>query len=330
MISSISVSLRPEDIRSYRNLRLQLGKLALKRFKSLTEDGCVPLHIETRGGDVSLSIFPAYSTSSKPPPFLQLPPKMLGKPAAIMAEPGKKPLDHGIQGRCVDGIKLAVRSMSVVGNSISMQVSRMLWDQILALDGLGFDEIAHLEALRLDTNTHVIAMERNWQILLVGRRSMEPGEARAGATTLSAPSGTNAQWTLPVNGCVDHGLMMRSRPCQVWKDNSLKEFEEELGVFDATEVRYLGTVVDTRLFLGAIGIVGVIETPLTPTQVDDSRRRMSHGMEVPALDAVPLEMDEIAAYLRANRDRMVPQLVSGLVMLGYDRWGMDFLRAADK
>jgi hypothetical protein len=57
--------------------------------------------------------------------------------------------------------------------------------------------------------------------------------------------------------------------------------------------------------------------------------RALHGAEAPAFEVVGLERDSIAAFFRTNRERMTPQLATSLVILGYCRWGVEFLKLAD-
>jgi hypothetical protein len=246
MIAAMAISLRQEDIRSYRNLRLQINKSVLRRFKSLTE-GCVPLHIENLGTEVAISIHPAYARETDPPPYLQLPQDICQKADIKAAQ------EMADDGEWADSEKLAVRSMSAIGNHISILVSRIYTSQILAMKGLPFEDIAWMEAFRLFTNAHIIANDGRRMVLLISRQG---GERMAGDEELLCQE--NAMWTMAVNGSIDYELMENSAPGIIWKDNMLREFDERLGIIGESRIRYLGTVVNTKEPVGAISIIGSI------------------------------------------------------------------------
>ena len=261
---------------------------------------------------------------------LDIPLDMGERAMQITREENEKLRMRGVEGAWIDGEKLAVASMSASGSCAYLSVRMMRWSEILAMKELTFSEIAGLGAFNLDTNTHVLARENEHELLMVAQRGRKPGEPRMGTEMLLAPAVGGVQWTLATNGTVDAPLTRTERSDLVWMKNSLKEFRDELGVDGAAGLRYLGMMIDTNMFIGAFGILGVMNTTLSPGQLDDARRKARDGTEVAALDAIPMEKENLAAYLRVNRGSMVPQLISGLVILGYNRWGEDFLRQADR
>lgn len=331
MIAGTTVKLDPQDIRAYASLRGQLGPRALSRFKSLTEGACVPLHLRDRqGGRAEISIY-AVNAAGEAPGALSLPADVSARAAEIVAEENAKLRAQGIGKEWIDGEKLAVQCINVMPGTITMGVSVLRWSEILAMKGLPFDEVAGMRAFKLDTNTHVIADDNGTPMLLVGQRGRKPGDPRMGSEALLAPKKGSVQWTLATNGTLDLEVMAAVKDKrEAWKLNSRKELGEELGVSETHGLTYLGLMVDPKMFVGALGIVGVIKTGMSPVQVDEKRKEAKHGIEVPVLDAIALEKGPIADYLRKNRDSMVPQLVTGLAMLGYSLWGNGFLRQADK
>ncbi|MFH0884724.1 MAG: hypothetical protein V1861_03370 [Candidatus Micrarchaeota archaeon] len=326
-----SISLRPKDIRDYSSLKTQVDGQALERFKRLTEGGCIPLHLPAANRQ-KVAVEPGEGRG-RVLPRLYLPEDIRLRADEIVAYENRKLEEAGIMGGWIDGGKLAVRSISVSvpDNRLSLGVSSLRWSEILAMGGLPFEEIADYGALKLDTNTHVLARHNDHDILLVGHRGRKPGEPRMGDIALLAPAKENTQWTLATNGTVDADVMCSiPNPEDIWIANSLREFKEELGMDSHEKLSYLGLIVDPKMFVGALGIVGVIETDLSPYEVDEARKRAKYAVEVPVLDTIPLEKDTLATYLRVNRSNMVPQLVTSIVMLGYSRWGSGFLELADK
>ncbi len=347
---AIQISLRPQDIRAYSSLEKKLPKTSLERFKSLCEGGCHALDLSSGWGTaVSVNRF-AQAMATGPMPSelcntalrLLLPEDIRMGAMDIILRENRKLRDSGVQGSWIDGEKLAVRSimktdgraspdiMKWKADDLSLEVSMMKWSEILALKGLPFDEIADYGAFKLDTNTHVVARENAHDLLLVGHRGRKPGEPRMGSEALLAPARDGTQWTLATNGTIDAELLGAGDPNEVWINNSTKEFSEELGVSWDHFIDYLGLIVDTKMFVGAIGIVGVIQTSLMPEEIDEIRKLARDAVEVSKLDAIPLESGSLAQYLRVNRSNMVPQLVTSIAMLGYSRFGDGFLKLADK
>jgi hypothetical protein len=326
----VGISLNAEEILDYSAIKAQLDRKAYLRFKSLTEKAAIPLHVGDQEG-MTISIHPTYGSPGDPPKNLRLRPEIAQRAGAIAEHENRKLAEAGVEGPWIDGEKLAVQGINLVDNYMMMGVSIIKWSQILALKDFSFRAVADLLAFKLDTNTHVTAVEDGRRVLLVGQRGRKPGEPRMGSEALLAPVGENVQWTLATNGTIDYDVMNAAMDgTGIWKLNSMREFREELGVEGSYRLRYLGTIVDPVMFVGALGIVGVIETSLSPYDIDDAKKRARHGIEVPVLDFIPLEQDEVAKYLRANRSNMVPQLVTGIALLGYQNWGLDFLKKADR
>jgi len=322
------ISLRPIDIRSYAALANQLDPRALARFKALIENACVPVHLASAQAH-TVGIMAATGLSGMD--RVHLPETVVLTANEIVAKENQKLREQGVQGKWVDGKKLAVQAAMTKDPDVLIKVVSIQWSEILAMKGFSFDLIADFRAFKLDTNTHVLAMDNGHQVLLVGHRGRKPGEPRMGSEALLAPAKMGTQWTLATNGTVDADVLSSAKDAsKVWVKNSLKEFSEELGVEGENNLRYLGLIVDTKMFIGAIGIVGVIDTHLTPYEIDEKRKKARDAVEVPMLDVIPLEQESLAAYLRINRSNMVPQLVTSIAMLGYGQFGDAFLKLADK
>jgi hypothetical protein len=329
------VSLNPDDVLSAKALKSRIGEKEFGRFSALIEGGCMPLHIPSRSlskAKVSVCGFKQWPEPEKARPFthLHLPEEVKMQAQAIVKAENELLRKSKTPGSWIDGEKLAVRKISYNRDGVQMSVSGLWWSEILAMKSMSFPELADLGAFKLDTNTHVLAKEKRHTLLLVGHRGRKPGDPRMGAEAMLAPAKPGTQWTLATNGTLDADVLRSSDETDAWIKNSMSEFEQELGVEGKYLLKYLGLMVDTRMFTGAIGIVGSIHTNLTPDQIDEARSRARDGVEVSALDVIPLEKEALARYLRKNRDNMVPQLITGIVLLGYKRWGQDFLALADR
>ena len=164
---------------------------------------------------------------------------------------------QGVKGGWIDGEKLAVTDLAIHPGQLSFSTSIFNFSHILAMKDFSFEQIAELSAFKLDTNTHILAKDGGHTVLLVGQRGRKPGEPRMGAEALCAPAGSKIQWTLATNGILDLDVLdpKKASPDEAWIENSFKEFEEELGVSKTGSLRYLGTMVDPHMFIGALGIL---------------------------------------------------------------------------
>jgi hypothetical protein len=320
-----SISLNAGDMSTFKSMDGHLKPKDLERFKSLLERGCLPLHINSQQEINKIFVYINQGTRR----CLKLSDDVRSTASGIVAAENEKLKAKGVEGEWIDGEKLAVTRM-VVDDYIIFSTSIFNFSHILAMKDFTFEKIAALSAFKLDTNTHVLATEGKHRLLLVGQRGRKPGEPRMGSEALCAPVGSEVQWTLATNGILDADVPVAINPEQAWIENSFKEFEEELGVSKTGSLRYLATMVDPHMFTGALGILGAIETNLSPEQIHEARKKARHAVEVPVLDVIPMEEDAIATYLRVNRSNMVPQLVTGLVVLGFESWGENFLIKADK
>jgi hypothetical protein len=327
MISRQSISLRASDMRAFKSLEGSLPPNILDRFKSLVENGCLPLHLNKKENPTRFIHVTASNYNR-----LGLSAEVQKAAKDIIQAENRKLRDQGIEGEWIDGEKLAVTELVDDSRRLFFSTSVFNFSHILAMKDFSFDQIAGLLAFKLDTNTHVLAKEGKHRLLLVGQRGRKPGEPRMGSEALCAPVGAEVQWTLATNGILDLPVLVENlaHPDLAWINNSFKEFEEELGISKTGSISYLATMVDPHMFTGAMGILGAIETDLTPKQIHEARKLAKHAVEVPVLDTIPMEEDSIATYLRVNRNNMVPQLVTGLVVLGFESWGKSFLVKADK
>lgn len=136
------------------------------------------------------------------------------------------------------------------------------------------------------------------------------------------------QWTLAVNGTVDYEVMASApKPSEAWRMNSQKEAKEELGLSELSQPKYLGTIVDGKMFVGAMGIVGVMESRISLKYLHFAKMHAVDGHEIADIDVIPMEMEAFAKHLKTGL-QCTPQLTTGLVLLGYDQWGYDFLKLA--
>jgi hypothetical protein len=294
-----------------------MGKDTLARFKSLTERGCTPLQVRSRKAEsVDVDILPFAAPHGKAPPVLKLPEKVAAKASLIAKEEGRKTWPDEWK----DGEKLSVGSAGVVSDNLVLLVSRMKWSHVLAIKDLPFDNVAAMQAFKLDTNTHVIAQDGNHRVLVIAKRGQDGHLATRGTQ----------QWTLAVNGTVDYEVMAASPTCsETWKMNSRKEANDELGLSDLSQPKYLGTIVDGKMFVGAVGIVGVMESRMSLRYLHFAKKHAVDGGEIADMDVIPMEMEAFAGYLKAGLPS-TPQLTTGLVLLGYDQWGYDFLKLAGR
>lgn len=328
MNSTRYISLRSRDVRSCKSLRGLQEKESIERLKKLTEGGCKPLHIETPESPTDLLSIRLHNSGFM---RLKLTKKINQKAQEIFAQENRKLKEKHPDKEWIDGEKLALQTMSLINDEIYLTASIMGFSHILAMKDFDFGQIAGLKALKLDTNTHVVAREGEHRLLLVAQRGKKPGDPRLGTESLCAPVGSEVQWTLATNGMIDADVVQSTEAPAVWVRNSFKEFKEELGVEkDGTLIKYLGMMVDTVKFTGATGILGMIETEFTPDQIEEKRTKAIDKYEVPVLDAIALEKEAIARFLRENRGNMVPQLITGLAVLGFVSWGEDFLARADR
>ncbi|HSB47393.1 MAG TPA: hypothetical protein VLD37_05240 [Candidatus Bilamarchaeum sp.] len=324
MQDSRFVSLSPKDILPMKRLREMFEKKTFQKFKSVIEGGCVPVHISDEsktGRPTTVIIGPA---NGYPPPRLELPKEVMDYAAAISARE-----NAAVGGSWIDGEKLAVVSALSFRSTLSILVKRMQFSQIAAMRDDTFADISARGAFKLDTNTHLTAMEGGHEVLIIGQRGRKPSEPKMGSEVFLAPAEGAAQLTLATSSMVGANLLSSGSEMEAWAISSVSELGT-LGYALRHSVRYLGLMLDPLMFRGAVGILGELRTMLSPAQIEQHRKNSRHYEEVPVIDTVPLEAVAVSAYLRANRDRMVPQLITGLAVLGYERWGPKFLDMADK
>lgn len=300
----------------------QLDPLQFARFKSLNETACTPVHIAKNDG-FSIRIKP--SDSFRTPQYARLPREILEEAREIAEREKEKLRPKGLE--WLDGDKVAVSSFCSREQEMEIGISLLKWSWILATHNLSLDHIVNCGAIRLGTNTHLTAIDNGRPVLVIAERGKKPGDPRMGDVVFADNGKT--QLTLAVNGGIDAEVFYEADEFSVWKANSRKESLEELGV-DAGDPCYLGLMLDQTLFKGDLGILGIIRTNLTPLEIERLRRVAIHSVEVGEIDILPLELDSIAKYFKLKRDKMTPQLITGLVILGYRLFGENFLKLADK
>ncbi len=254
--------------------------------------------------------------------FLKLDKSVARRAEAVVDEENKKLAEKGVGGRWIDGERLAVQRINFVTSEalIEIKVRKVLLSQILAMENEPFEKINEAGMRRLDTNSHLLAFDkaggRNFRVLLVAERGV-PGNAK--------------RFMLAANGMVDAG-MLRNPPDEIIGRNSTKEFGEEFGMRNIRyeSVSFEGLVVDTHFFTGAFGVVTSISVPLEVSEINRMRTVAADGNEIGDLHVVEDTPRSIAAFLKEKRSNCVPQLVSGLVIYGYNRYGYGFLKEATK
>lgn len=317
-----------------------------ERLNALTQGACIPLHpgrsVDGTRKDSDLSIHSSDFIHNQLSP-LELPPEIRDRAHEIARLENEKLQARDIEGEWIDGEKLAVQLL-VVSDQIrghqmrlSFEVSVLRWSEILALKDIPFDRLAAWGALHLDTNTHVVAKENKHRVLILAKRGNKPGDPRMGEE-LFYPSVGDRQWTLATNGTIDAAT---ARSVEfgglVWEKSVLAEAQQELGLEMLAEksgkplsLSYVGVLLDTSLFVGTISILGAIYTSLPLRAVEEAWKSAPDRSEIEQFDTIPMECDAVARYLREHRARMLPELVTGLVLLGYNHWGERFLRKADR
>ena len=311
------ISLRASDILRYKHMERQLERCSIERFKRLSEGGCIPVHL-ARGGEAVL--IEPYRKN----PRLELPDHLGLRALEISLKENKKLRDAGIDGDWIDGKKLAVHSADKYQDRIRLRVSMIRWSEIEALRGLSLEDMLRLKVLKLDTYTHLVCKEDGHELLVVGLQG-KPPDPRMGKQN------GRPRWTLSANGTVDAEILCTAgSPARVWVENSRNELREELGIDPEADLQYLGLILDAKVSIGALGIVGMMRTGLTLRQVEDARKQAIDQVEVEAIDAIAVEQEAFIRYLEANREGMTPQLITSLVMLGYSLWGESFLAGAER
>ncbi len=325
------ISLRPNDIRSFRGLEKQVTPMELSRFKSLTEGSCIPLHINQDYDVKFVSVFLEPKARLKHVDDIHM------KALAIAKKEEWKLMESGASGRWIDGERLSVKSISSGKKSITFMNNILLQSEILAMKGLPFERVARAGGFRLDTQAHILAMDSGNPVILVGRQKKGPGQPTMESKALLTPLREEALWTIATSRALDTDVLRQpTLPEQAWLRNILKQFDGEVGLQSESagdsvgngfywDLKYIGTTIDLHMSVGVTGILGLIDTNLSPQSIDDARADASL-----VLEAVPLEMYSLGKFLQVNRDNMVPQFITGLLMLGYDFWGEEFLIHADR
>jgi len=312
-----------------RGIRRQLGK-EFDRFRdAVGKDGCKVLFL-SRGINYPVTV----SQKGGKKEFLQLDRPIIERAKAIVKEENQKLAEKGVNLPWIDGKKTAVQRVDFVVRGerhIAIRVRKMLYSHILAMKDEPFERINNAGMRKLDTNTHVFANDSKFQVILIAIRGKRLSNARMGEEVLCAPTGENEQLTLTVNGMVDADML--SYPAyEIIERNSLKEFGEELNIhgigYEAVSLE--GIMMDTQLFTGAFGVVTSVEVPLTLKEINKLRMSASDSGEISQLYSVENSAFSIANFLREYRDKCVPQLISGLVIYGYNRYGEDFLKAVTR
>jgi hypothetical protein len=318
-----AISLKPDDIRAYRNLARQLGDRPVSMFKSLTGGACIPLEASDRRVSVSAT-YMALSKFSVP--CLDLPPELSRKAESIEKEEEEKLIAQGAITGWIDCDRLAAREIWADGELLVL-FSKIRQGSIAAIRNHPFEDIAAMKALTLEAHAHVIGVENGRQVLLTGW-SM-PGKAEGcGGMMASCAECAGIRRSFLVSDALEYHAMKDSSRGSVWEDAVLRRLRQGFDVPGTRVMSNLGIAVDTGT--GRVGIFGAIETEASPDEIGMGWKSSGNMDGILMLDSIPLEKESIASYLRTNRDRMVPQLVTGLVLLGYGRWGFDFLAAADK
>ena len=333
-----------DQIKQGEHLRA-LSPQSWHRFKELTQNACIPLSL---GHPTRVSVLP-YGENAREYASLPLPDHIQAAAREISRRENQKLIAKGVREGWIDDEKLAVRSIRVQdsfykdNNVVSIRASTMRWSEILAMKDFPFEKIAELSAFKLDTNTHLIARDGAHYVLLVAARGKKPGDVRMGDESLLAPSAGEKQLTLAVNGTIDRKTMGDGphnestgeavRYMSIWA-----ELEEEHGLVSYAQSRnttagsygHLGLMLDAIKFVGAVGIVNEVITEFSPAEIEIARQTAKDKSEIGPLEIVPMEMASVARYLVLNRDNMLPQLITGLVLLGYKHWGDVFLRLSEK
>ena len=212
----------------------------------------------------------------------------------------------------------------------------MLFSQILAMKDASFEEINRAGMRKLDTNTHIIGSEKvggkEFDVLLIASRGKKLDNKRMGEKPLCSGPREGEQLTLASNGMVDADLLKYYTPDEIIGINSIREMKQELNLREMGPecVLFEGLMVDTHLFTGAFGIVTSIRIPFMLNEINIIRSGAIERREVDEIYPVENTAKSIAEFLRDKRDGCLPQLITGIVIYGYNKWGSDFLKEVTK
>jgi|GEM_PF-5760033 len=267
--------------------------------------------------------------------FLKLDERIKERARKVVESENRKLAEKGVTGQWIDGEKLAVQRVDFITSEffVDIQVRKILYSQILAMKDEPFEAVNRAGMRKLDTNTHIIATEkagnRKFEVLLVAGRGRGLDNPRMGEMLCAGPEGKE-QLTLAIDGMVDADLLKYYPPDEIIARNSLREIGEELNMNGIGHERVLfeGLMVDTYLFTGAFGVVTTLHVPFTVDEISRMRNGAEDGKEIGEIYPIENTGRAVAAFLKEKRESCLPQLVSGLVIYGYNRWGSDFLEEA--
>ena len=303
--------LHAERISDFSNVRPQFGPAAFGRLRRLTRRGCIPLHVAQSGQEpLSVMINANHSGAGEKPAAIRLPDDLSAAAKSI----ARKSLGSEAE-------SLAVQSMMVLPAHVSLGVSLMRESQMLAMDGMDFESMADLGALRLDTGAHLIANDGTRELLIVRRAGGRPGDAKSPGGVLR----------LAFEGRVDCPPAQEWRAemlAALWENASSRGMRERLGLEAGIAPAYIGSMVDRTVSRASLTLLGCARTNARPSEIDAALSEAAGESE--AIESLPLDMKRIASFLAEAAESMTPQLITGLAMLGHYVWGDAFFRAADR
>ncbi len=249
--------------------------------------------------------------------FLKLDESVKEKAGKIIREENRKLAERGVAEQWADDEKLAVQRVDfVTGESfVDLKVRKILYSEMLAMKDEPFEKVNRAGMRKLGTNAHILASEK-------------AGNRRSDVLLVAGGSG---RFAMALNGMVDADLLKYYPPDEIIARNSLRELKGELVMNGVGHdcVIFEGLVVDTRLSTGSFGVVTTLHVPFT---ADEIRMMMDDASGGEENEVYPIEntAKAVAAFLKDKRENCMPQLVSGLVIYGYNRWGSDFLEETAK
>ena len=322
----VRVDLSTKAVMEQAKVKRQLGK-DFDGFKdAIGKDGCKVLFLNKgRNFPTSVSLWGKKE-------FLRLDPSIMEKAERIVVEENIKLAKEGISGGWKNGEKTAVQRVDAVTKDsyvMAIRVRKMLFSHILAMNDEPFEKTNNAGMRKLDTNTHVITTEKiggkEFKVILIADRGKKVNDKRMGEKPLCSDG--KRQLTLSTNGMVDADMLVHPA-CEIIGRNSLREFGEEANVsgINHESVVFEGMIVDTQLFTGAYGIVTSVEVPLTLKEINKLKENAPDSGEIREFEPIEHSTSSIAKFLKDKRKKCVPQLISGLVVYGYNRYGTDFLK----
>ncbi|MBI5223982.1 hypothetical protein HY990_06195 [Candidatus Micrarchaeota archaeon] len=247
---------------------------------------------------------------------------------AIRKTENRKLRSEGVQGRWIDGIKVATTVVAVTHENdktrLELRCKKVRWSELLALENLELTERIGLQLFKIHTDAHILAYEGDQKVLVYCKRGSRPGNPRMGSKIHIEPTDRAPQLTYSVAGTLDASVCQKGTLDGSWKRNAYKEMKEELGITRRPKLSFLGLAADLSVFKGNIGILGLMDTEFQVSEIRNWHAHASERCEVQDIFTVPFELRSFSEFFIKNRDLMLPAFRTGCLFLGERYFGKEF------